>query len=66
MHGQLLNCLLMPALSTPAIPSAFQQNDLSQGESVCIDRCVAKFFDVNAKVGEKMQQMGGGAQQPPQ
>ncbi|KAH8548979.1 mitochondrial import inner membrane translocase subunit tim10 [Umbelopsis sp. PMI_123] len=47
------------------IATDYQQNDLSQGESVCIDRCVAKFFDVNAKVGEKMQQMGTG-QQPPQ
>ncbi|GAB5588952.1 protein transporter tim10 [Umbelopsis nana] len=48
---------------TKCISTEYQQNDLSQGESVCIDRCVAKFFDVNAKVGEKMQQMGG-AQQP--
>ncbi|KAI9250780.1 hypothetical protein BY458DRAFT_524289 [Sporodiniella umbellata] len=30
----------------------------SQGESVCIDRCVAKFIEVNTKVGEKMQKMG--------
>ncbi|KAG1469821.1 hypothetical protein G6F56_003037 [Rhizopus delemar] len=40
------------------ISSEYNQADLSQGESVCIDRCVAKFIDVNTKVGEKMQQMG--------
>ncbi|KAL1935569.1 hypothetical protein VTP01DRAFT_4709 [Rhizomucor pusillus] len=40
------------------VSKEYTQNDLTQGESVCIDRCVAKFFDVNTKVGEKMQQMG--------
>ncbi|GAA5799911.1 hypothetical protein HPULCUR_005332 [Helicostylum pulchrum] len=39
----------------------YTQGDLNQGEAVCIDRCVAKFLDVNSKVGEKMQQMGGGS-----
>ncbi|KAG2216873.1 hypothetical protein INT45_009404 [Circinella minor] len=43
---------------TKCISKEYQQNDLTQGESVCIDRCVSKFFDVNTKVGEKMQQMG--------
>ncbi|CAO3639990.1 mitochondrial import inner membrane translocase [Mucor lusitanicus] len=41
------------------ISTNYDQADLSQGEAVCIDRCVAKFIDVNTKVGEKMQQMGG-------
>lgn len=41
------------------ISKEYNQADLSQGEAVCIDRCVAKFLDVNGKVGEKMQQMGG-------
>ena len=34
---------------------------MNKGESVCIDRCVAKFFEVNKKVGEKLQNMGAGA-----
>lgn len=38
------------------------EGDLLKGESVCIDRCVAKYFEVNKKVGERMQQMGGAAQ----
>ncbi|KAI8641137.1 Tim10/DDP family zinc finger-domain-containing protein [Parasitella parasitica] len=41
------------------ISTNYEQSDLSQGEAVCIDRCVAKFIDVNTKVGEKMQQMSG-------
>ncbi|KAG2207674.1 mitochondrial import inner membrane translocase subunit tim10 [Mucor mucedo] len=40
------------------ISKEYVQADLSQGEAVCIDRCVAKFLDVNSKVGEKMQKMG--------
>lgn len=44
------------------ISKEYNQADLSQGEAVCIDRCVAKFLDVNGKVGEKMQQMGNGQQ----
>jgi hypothetical protein len=31
--------------------------DLSQQDSLCIDNCVAKFFETNTKVGEKMQNM---------
>ena len=34
---------------------------MNKGESVCIDRCVAKFFEVNKKVGEKLQALGAGA-----
>lgn len=28
---------------------------------MCIDRCVSKFFEVNKKVGEKLQTMGNAA-----
>lgn len=28
----------------------YAEPDLNKGESVCIDRCVAKFFEVNKKV----------------
>jgi hypothetical protein len=33
------------------------QGDLSQQDALCIDNCVAKFFETNSKVGEKMQKM---------
>jgi import inner membrane translocase subunit TIM10 len=32
------------------IPSEYKEADLNKGESVCLDRCVAKFFEVNIKV----------------
>lgn len=37
------------------MPKEYREGDLNKGESVCIDRCVAKYMDVNVKIGEKMQ-----------
>jgi len=46
------------------VPADYREAELNKGESVCLDRCVAKFFEVNIKVSEKMQgqaaQRGGG------
>jgi import inner membrane translocase subunit TIM10 len=47
------------------IPADYREAELNKGESVCLDRCVAKFFEVNMKVSEKMQgeaasRQGGG------
>ncbi|KAI5119928.1 hypothetical protein M0805_000893 [Coniferiporia weirii] len=53
---------LVSTCYTKCIGTRFTEADLNKGESVCVDRCVAKFFEVNKKVGEKMQQMGAGAQ----
>lgn len=40
----------------------YAEGELLKGEAVCIDRCTAKFFEVNKVVGERMQAMGGTAQ----
>jgi import inner membrane translocase subunit TIM10 len=40
----------------------YAEGELLKGEAVCIDRCSAKFFEVNKVVGERMQTMGGTAQ----
>lgn len=39
------------------------EGDLNKGESVCIDRCVAKYFEANKKVGERLQAVGASSQQ---
>ncbi|EIN13584.1 hypothetical protein PUNSTDRAFT_57454 [Punctularia strigosozonata HHB-11173 SS5] len=44
------------------ISPRYAEGDLNKGESVCIDRCVAKYFEVNKKVGEKLQTAGANAQ----
>ncbi|KAJ7225740.1 mitochondrial import inner membrane translocase subunit TIM10 [Mycena pura] len=41
----------------------YAEGDLSKGESVCIDRCVAKYHEVYGKVGEKLKIRGEGQQQ---
>lgn len=52
---------LVTSCHTKCISPRYAEGDLNKGESVCIDRCVAKFFEVNKKVGEKLQAMGAGA-----
>ena len=44
------------------INTRYAEADLNKGESVCIDRCVGKYFEVNKKVGEKLQAVGANAQ----
>ena len=40
----------------------YAEGELLKGEAVCIDRCSAKFFEVNKLVGERMTEMGQNAQ----
>ena len=46
---------LVDTCTKKCVPAPYREGDLNKGESVCLDRCVAKFFDVNMKVSEKMQ-----------
>ncbi|KAL1612596.1 protein transporter tim10 [Paraconiothyrium brasiliense] len=46
---------LVQSCSKKCIDTSYREADLNKGESVCLDRCVAKFFEVNVKVSEKMQ-----------
>ncbi|MCJ1372653.1 protein transporter tim10 [Loxospora ochrophaea] len=46
------------------IPPEYREADLNKGESVCLDRCVSKFFEVNMKVSEKMQGEAASRQGP--
>ncbi|CRG90338.1 Mitochondrial import inner membrane translocase subunit tim10 [Talaromyces islandicus] len=56
---------LTQSCNAKCIPSDYREAELNKGESVCLDRCVSKFFEVNIKVSEKMQgeaanRQGGG------
>ncbi|ORY84945.1 Tim10/DDP family zinc finger-domain-containing protein [Protomyces lactucae-debilis] len=44
------------ACHTKCINKTYHESDLNKGESVCIDRCVGKYFATNVKIGEKLQQ----------
>lgn len=52
---------LVESCHAKCISPRYAEADLNKGESVCVDRCVSKFFAVNAKVGEQMQAMGQAA-----
>lgn len=61
----MLHYSLGESCTKKCIPGDYREGDLNKGESVCLDRCVSKFFDVNIKVSEKMQgeaaqKQGGG------
>lgn len=55
------SCCLFRSCHTKCISTRYAEGDLNKGESVCIDRCVAKFFEANKKVGERLQSVGANA-----
>jgi len=36
------------------IPPKYREAELSKGESVCLDRCVAKYLDIHERIGKKL------------
>ena len=36
------------------VPPKYNESDLTKGESICIDRCVAKYFDIHDRIGKKL------------
>lgn len=50
------------------MPREYREGEINKGESVCLDRCAAKFFSVHMTISEQMQKeaqqrsgAGGGA-----
>lgn len=39
------------------IPPRYGEAELGKGESVCIDRCVAKYLDIHERIGKKLTAM---------
>lgn len=39
------------------IQASYKEADLSKAESVCLDRCVAKYMDVHDRLGRKLTAM---------
>uniref|UniRef100_A0A182NP99 Mitochondrial import inner membrane translocase subunit n=1 Tax=Anopheles dirus TaxID=7168 RepID=A0A182NP99_9DIPT len=39
------------------IPPKYADSELGKGESVCIDRCVAKYLEVHERIGKKLTAM---------
>jgi len=49
---------MVQSCHSKCISPRYADADLNKGESVCIDRCVAKFHEVQKRVGEKFQNRG--------
>ncbi|KAJ1680385.1 protein transporter tim10 [Spiromyces aspiralis] len=45
------------ACQKKCILQRYSEEDLTKGESVCLDRCVSKFFQVNKEVSEKLTKL---------
>ncbi len=48
------------------LPPKYRDNELSKGESICIDRCVAKYFEIHDRIGKKLTALTAAQQQQPQ
>lgn len=49
---------LVSQCHTKCISKTYNDVDLSKQESLCLDRCVSKYFETNVQVGENMQKLG--------
>lgn len=39
------------------ITPKYIEPELSKGESVCLDRCIAKYLDIHERIGKKLTQL---------
>jgi import inner membrane translocase subunit TIM10 len=39
------------------IPPKYAEPELGKGESVCLDRCIAKYLDIHERIGKKLTQI---------
>jgi mitochondrial import inner membrane translocase subunit TIM10 len=39
------------------VPPKYKDAELAKGESVCLDRCVAKYLEIHERVGRKLTQL---------
>ncbi|KJH47471.1 Tim10/DDP family zinc finger [Dictyocaulus viviparus] len=45
------------ACQQKCIAKTFKEGELTKGEAVCLDRCVAKYLDVHEKLGKRLTAM---------
>ncbi|PIO74368.1 Tim10/DDP family zinc finger [Teladorsagia circumcincta] len=45
------------ACQEKCIARTFKEGELTKGEAVCLDRCVAKYLDVHEKLGKRLTTM---------
>jgi import inner membrane translocase subunit TIM10 len=45
------------ACQRKCIATHYKESELTKGESVCLDRCVAKYMDVHDRLGKKLTEL---------
>ncbi|KAK4220063.1 Tim10/DDP family zinc finger-domain-containing protein [Rhypophila decipiens] len=59
MHSRMVKICTLKC-----IDKTYREGELSKGESVCLDRCAAKFFEAHTSISEQLQKetanRGGG------
>ena len=53
----LLVFRLTVACQKKCISPKYKEGDLTKGESVCLDRCVAKYLEIHDRIGKKLTSM---------
>ncbi|KAF8359341.1 tin-10 [Pristionchus pacificus] len=48
------------ACQDKCVSKTFKEAELTKGEAVCLDRCVAKYLDVHDKLGKRLTNMSQG------
>lgn len=48
---------LTNACHRKCVPPHYKEAELTKGESVCLDRCVAKYLDLHEKLGRKLTEL---------
>lgn len=49
---------LLGSCYSKCFDKSYTTQELTQNESLCVDRCVSKYFAANVKVSESMQTVG--------
>ncbi|KAL8182897.1 UNVERIFIED_CONTAM: Mitochondrial import inner membrane translocase subunit Tim10 [Gekko kuhli] len=55
-HGDI-GCRMTNACHRKCVPPHYKEAELSKGESVCLDRCVAKYLDIHERMGKKLTEL---------
>ncbi|XP_040042345.1 mitochondrial import inner membrane translocase subunit Tim10 [Gasterosteus aculeatus] len=52
MYNRMTN-----ACHRKCVPPHYKEAELTKGESVCLDRCVAKYLDLHERLGRKLTEL---------
>uniref|UniRef100_G3Q3E3 Mitochondrial import inner membrane translocase subunit n=1 Tax=Gasterosteus aculeatus TaxID=69293 RepID=G3Q3E3_GASAC len=60
MYNRSLTIFLLSmtnACHRKCVPPHYKEAELTKGESVCLDRCVAKYLDLHERLGRKLTEL---------